>query len=331
MAIVDWEGFDRENQNLGIFSATNFGISSDGQGFDSYGRYASTTNGAISRLSWFPLMTDGYFQCHIKFDSVLSNIGFNIHAYRGGATQFNVKFANSGAIELYRGTNLCATSVKPYPINQWFFCQIYFNIATAAGSCEVRINGKTYVTFTGNTANTGSGQWNGWYIQGVSTPTMYLDNLLVYSTSGNAPTAWTPETRIWDDLPTGAGASTGWTPSAGSNWQCVDEQPSNGDTDYVSASAAGVTDTYAFPSPVPSGAIVYGVAVHITTRKDDAGLNELDAVLRSDGTNYASGTVQAISNTYARFRRFWDLDPATGLSWTVANANAAQAGVTRTS
>lgn len=333
MAIVDWEGFDRENQNLDIFSSSNFGISADGQGYDGYGRYASTTNGSVQRLSWFPLMSDGYFQCHLKFDTILNNIGFNIHAYRGSSSQFCVRFASSGVVVLYRGATLVASSTERYPVNAWFFVQIYFNIATAAGNCEVRINGRTFVSFTGNTADSGTGQWNGWFIQGVATPTMYLDNIVVYSTSGNAPTSWTPETRVYEDLPSGAGATTGWTPvGAAANWQCVDEQPSNSDTDYVSAAAAGLTDTYAYSgTTVPTAALVYGVAVHVTARKDDAGLNELNAVLRSGGTNYSSGTTAVLSTNYARFRRLWDQDPATAAAWTVAAANAAQAGVTRVS
>jgi hypothetical protein len=201
---------------------------------------------------------------------------------------------------------------------------------TAGGSVEVWINGKQVLAYSGNTAASGDNGWNGWQIYQTSGAETRVANVVIYSTTGNAPNARTPETRIWDTLPTGAGGTTEWTPSAGANWQCVDEQPSNGDTDYVSAASAPLTDTYSCPAAATAGSIIYAVAVHATARKDDAGTNEVDGVLRSAGANYAHGSPKPITASYARYRWLWEADPATGLSWTVAGANAAQPGIRRT-
>jgi len=81
---------------------------------------------------------------------------------------------------------------------------------------------------------------------------------------------------------------------------------------------------------VPAGSIVYGVAVHATARKDDAGTNNLDLILRSGGTNYASGNPNGLTSSYVRYRSLWDIDPATGTAWTVSGANASSAGIRRT-
>lgn len=334
MAIVDWEGFDRETSiGFNQFSSANgWSVSSDGQGFSSYGRYASSANGTMERASWFPLMNDGFFQSHCYFDYLPNNQGLHIVATKNGAEQITVRLMPaSQLVEIWRNNVVVQSSSFKYPVSIWFFIQIRFNCLVSGGSVEVRINGQTAVTFTGNAAQTGSDGWNGWKLWYIATPTARVDNILVYSATGDSPASWTPETRIWEDLPNGAGATTGWTASAGSNYQCVDEQPSNGDTDYVSASSAGLTDTYAFPSPVPAGAIVYAVGARVNARKDDAGLNEIDLVLRSGGTNYASGVPRPLSTSYARYSALWNLDPATSAAWTVANANAAQAGIRRTS
>jgi hypothetical protein len=234
-------------------------------------------------------------------------------------------------VQIWRGGGMVAQNSEPWPLGGWFFAQIRFNCLLSGGLVEVWINGRQVLTYSGNTAASGSNGWNGWRVFASSGPEMRIDNVLVYSTTGDAPNSRTPETRIYETLPTGAGGATQWTPSAGSNWQCVDEQPSNGDTDYVSAASSPLTDTYSCPGAAAAGSIIYAVGVHCTARKDDAGTNELDGVLRSAGTDYAAGAPASITTTYARYRWLWNTDPATGTAWTVTGANAAQPGIRRTS
>ena len=330
MAIVDYEGFDRETANLNIFGVNEWLISADGQGYQSYGRYAYTGGGIMSRPSRFLPMEEGYWQAHLRFETVPKNIGLNIQATRGNVEQVNVRFAISQKIELWRGNTQLAESASAYPIAVWFFCQIRYLITPSGGVVEVWINGQLVLSFAGNTAYTGSPNWDGWQLDYSITSQCRVDNIVVYSTTGDPPTARTPETRIWDTLPTGAGATTQWSPSAGANWQCVDEQPSNGDSDYVSAASSGLTDTYSTPAAAEAGSIIYAVAVHATMRKDDAGTNEVDGVIRSGGNNYVHGSPAGINSSYGRHRWIWHRDPATGNQWTVAAANSAQPGIRRT-
>ena len=332
MAIVDYEGFDRENANLNIFGFNEWSISADGQGYQSYGRYAYATAAIMSRPSKFIPMADGYWQAHLWFAYVPTNQGLFIRATLAGLEQVTVRFmASSQLIRVYRGSNLLGTSTYTYPVGVWFFCQIRFSVAPSGGAVEVWINGQSVLSVVGNTANTGSPNWDGWELTyAVTSAQCRVDNIVIYSTTGDPPTSRTPETRIWDTLPTGAGATTQWSPSAGANWQCVDEQPSNGDSDYVLAASSGLTDTYSTPAAAEAGSIIYAVAIHATMRKDDAGTNEVDGVIRSGGNNYAHGSPAGVNSSYGRHRWIWHSDPATGASWTVAGANAAQPGIRRT-
>jgi hypothetical protein len=331
MAILDWESFARETADLNIFSNNNWVISADNSGPFGYGRFASATAGTMQRLSWYPTVNEKWWQAHIWFDAVPSNLPLRIHAMLGSGEQCEVRFDTSGVVQVWRGSALLGASTKPYPVNGWFFCQIRFNCLTSAGAVEVWINGSQYVSVNGNTANQNANGSNGWKISYISPSVCRVTNVLVYSTTGAAPNSRTPETRIYDTLPTGAGGATQWTPSAGANWQCVNEQPSNGDTTYVSAASAPLTDTYSCPAEATAGSIIYAVAVHATARKDDAGTNEVDGVLRSAGANYANGAPASLSASYARYRWLWNTDPATGTAWTVTGANAAQPGIRRTS
>jgi hypothetical protein len=330
MALVDWESFARETAALNLFSSSNWGISSDGTGPFSYGRYAWHTNGQMRRVSWFPTMNDGWWQAHLYIAQVPLGVSIDVAAWLGSTEQVQVRFGPTGTVQLRRGGSLLLDNGVAWPVGVWFFAQIRFNCLTAGGSVEVWINGKQVLAYSGNTAASGANGWNGWQVSATAGVETRVANLVIYSTAGNAPNARTPETRIWDTLPAGAGGTTEWTPSAGANWQCVDEQPSNGDTDYVSAASAPLTDTYSCPAEATAGSIIYAVAVHATARKDDAGTNEVDGVLRSAGANYANGAPAALSASYARYRWRWDTDPATGTAWTVTGANAAQPGIRRT-
>lgn len=335
MALLDWEGFDRETANLGIFSTFIGDISSDNSGAFGYGRYlyrATAQASGAGRFNSFPNVSTAFIQCHIYFNSVFQNY-VQVWLMDGSSNQIGFRIGSDGKPQILRGDGtVLASAANSVALNTWHFFQFKATVADLGGTAELRLNGQTIATYTGDTKNTANAYVNGWKVEAtISGLNAWFDNIVVYSDTGNAPNTWTPETRIFDVLPTGAGATTEWTPSAGANWQCVDEQPSNGDTDYVSAASSPLTDVYAFSGPVPAGAIVYGVAVHATARKDDAGTNNLDGIIRSGGTNYAKGSPQGLTSSYVRYRWLWDLDPATSAPWTVAAANAAQAGIRRTS
>jgi hypothetical protein len=336
MALLDWEGFDRETANLGIFSTFMGEISSDNSGVFGYGRYLYRTlpsqASSAGRYNCFPNIATVFIQCHIFFNNAFQNY-VQVWLTDGSTNQIGFRIRNDGKPQIVRGDDtVLANAANSVALNTWHFFQFRATVADSNGTAELRVNGQTIVTYTGDTKNTTNAYVNGWRVEASSAgQNGWFDNIIVYSNTGNPPNTWTPETRIFDVLPTGAGDTTEWTPSAGANWQCVNEQPSNGDTSYVSAASSPLTDVYAFSTPVPAGAIVYGVAVHATARKDDAGTNNVDGVIQSGGTNYAKGSPQALTSTYVRYRWLWDVDPATSAPWTVAAANAAQAGVRRTS
>jgi hypothetical protein len=335
MALLDWEGFDRETANLGIFSTFSGDISSDNSGAFSYGRYfyrASAQASSAGRYNSFANAATAFIQCHIYFSAAFQNY-VQLWLMDGSTNQIGFRVGSDGKPQIVRGDGtVLASAANSVALNTWHFFQFKATVADAGGTAELRLNGQTIATYTGDTKNTANAYVNGWKAEATTSGlAAWFDNIVVYSDTGNAPNTWTPETRIYEDLPNGAGATTEWTASAGANWQCVDEQPSNGDTDYVSAASSPLTDVYAFPaSTVPAGSIVYAVAVHATARKDDAGTNNLDLILRSGATNYASGTSDGLTSSYVRYRRMWDNDPATGTSWTVSGANAASAGIRRT-
>ena len=122
---------------------------------------------------------------------------------------------------------------------------------------------------------------------------------------------------------TGAGTTTGLTPSAGANWQCVDEVPPN-TTDYVSGSVVDVYDTYALTDLAVAGNMS-GIVQEVYAVKMDAGAANVAHVIRSGGTDY-TGSDFALSMSWARYMRIRGANPNTAAAFTKADIDALEMG-----
>lgn len=331
MALIDFEGFDRET-DIALsnwwqgYAGSSFGA--DGSGYLGYGRYCQPND--FTRTFRTMPATGGpiWINAHV-FQPLPPGPGDIIHWQLSGTSQCAVRLQTDMRVSFMRDFVTLATTPLPVmALNAWYFLQLRSTISNSVGTMELWINGQLVLSFTGNNSNTGAASCDQWAIR--ATNGTRFDNILVYNETGAAPNARTPETRIYTELPNANGSAVGWTPSAGANYQCVDEQPNDGDTSYNSAGSAPLSDLYAYPSTVPTGAIVYAVAAEYDVRKDDGGTNEVDPLVRSGGTTYARGEVRALTTSYQRFKSFWETDPATGSAWTPANANAAEIGIRRT-
>lgn len=337
MAIVEWEGWDRETSLSLPNWRTNGGggsVGADASGAFGYGRAfnAASSGNSFGRNTVFTPLTECWINLHFRYSTIPSSLGSFLRLRQGGNTQCGLGMDNAGNLCAIRGDSTLAGTIAkpPLPTAAWHFMQVRFLVDNAAGQMEVWINNTLHGTLTGlNIRSQATPDCDGWAVS-TNVGGMEFDNLIIYTLAGNAPNARTPETRIYTDLPNANGAANAWTRSGGSaNFDRVNEQPSNGDTSYNSAASAPLDDLYACASTIPAGALVYAVGAELVARKDDAGVNEIDALLRSGATIYASGATDALSTAYTRYRRIWDTDPAGG-SWSVASANAAQVGIRRT-
>ena len=328
MALIDFEGFDKET-NLALSNWWTGGVGSGSvqpTGAFNYGRYI---NGPYGNFRTIPLQSVLWMNVHVKLTIAPNG---DIAFVFGNGASINVWISWNASLKLICSINGGATQTTNgavIALGAWYFVQIRLYIHPTVGTVQVYIQGTLVYTFTGNTDRTSTGGVDRWSLFSGG-PFLY-DNIILYNETGAAPNAKTPETRIFAELPTGAGATTAWTPSAGANWQNVDEEPNDGDTTYNSAAAAGLDDLYAFPaSQVPAATTIYAVASEIVARKDDAGLNNIDTLIKSGATTYANGDTFGLTSTFQRFRSIMTTDPATGAAWTVSAANAAQLGIRRT-
>lgn len=287
------------NQSAGSFTALQTGTSSDPSNDNSGGQ----TPGLLYIMEnntthvWFRLNTTG-----------------TISAYNGGS-----------------GTALGTSSVA-LSAGVTSYLEFKVTIDNSSGTIDVLKDGVSILSLTSkDTQNGGTATWTQFAIghfgaNGAVTVTWDYDDLYVLDGSGSVNNNFLGDIRVDATYGNGAGTNTGWTPSAGSNYQTVDEASTNGDTDYNSTSTVNAKDSFAFPSAPVAGAVIAAIQVNIAARKTDAGTSGIKALARISGTDNL-GTEQFASSSYSFLRTVWDQTPeGSPQTWTDTIYDAAEFG-----
>ena len=165
-----------------------------------------------------------------------------------------------------------------------------------------------------------------WLQSLVNSTYSYFEDFYVCDDVGSIANSLLGDCRVELQLPDGAGNSTDWTPSTGSNYQCVDETAPNSDTDYVSNRTAGDHDSYTFDDIVTVDGEIYAVQTNMFARKNDAGTRQIKSLIRSGGSDYATGTTHTLIDSYKYYPDIYEHDPDTSSAWTISGVNAAEFG-----
>ena len=200
---------------------------------------------------------------------------------------------------------------------------IRVKIHATAGEFTVYMDGVSIFTYTGNTSSSGLAGFSG--INGI---TFAREG----GTSGvnrtiSAIIAADEDTRamqMTNDYPTGNGYHTAWT----GDYTNVDGTGFDaGDT--INTMTAGAKETFTFPNLVAGVSAMTPKAVVLSAYGRET-TKEVRGVTRQASTDYDAG-VLIPANSSARGRELaLNVNPATGIAWTVAEINAAQFGVSMT-
>lgn len=234
---------------------------------------------------------------------------------------------STNKFEIYQGnptTNLLGSSIHTFSINTWYWIELKVLINSSVGTVELRVNGISEITLTAGDQNTQKGinaYANYICLKSLTTWT-YFDNLIIQDGVGGCD--FTGECRVATLYPA-SDSSIAWTKSTGANnFGCVDEAQMN-TTDYVSSNTPGQIDKYGFGALGILGD-VKGVQVCVLGKKDDAAPHSLRTYLRTEATDY-SGDTQNLDSVYRTFTKLYPTNPQTGIAWTIAEVDAALAGV----
>lgn len=311
-----------------------------GNGVFSYGRSVNLASGLLTKS--FINITGGgtgqwatiYGCLHYVPNTTLGDDTVQFLQLVDGATnQLNLRVTAAGVIKLYRNATLLATGTTTLVAGQTYFMAFKAVINSVTGSFDLLLSGPgvyntAEISFSGNTANTANN-----YATKVSFTRaanaggaqQNIDNVHIYDGTDGAPwNAISAERRVYFGMPGADGALTAWIASAGSDYQCIDENGPNGDTDYISSSTA--TDRTSITVPSLSGLAVDAVKLSMYSRRDDAGPRGVKLFTRIAGTNYDSSEfLQGASYQY--WSVDWLLSPASGVAWGLAEFNGAEWGV----
>ena len=272
--------------------------------------------------------------CAIKLDSIASPYDL-IRFYDGDSLyHVGVQVCSSGIVRLNRaGTTLPGESVpNTIAAGQWYYLEVKVTIGDSDGAYEVRINGTTVASALGiDTRNSGTGlidrvQWRGWYGGTASIFAVY-DDMYVLDTTGTDNNTFLGSQIVEAVFPN-SNAQSNWSPSTGtSNAACVDENPSNDDTDYVYSTTVGNKDLYGVTSCTRINANIKGVQLNADARVTDTTPQGLRPLAKSGASETSGGSYTVTSTGYKVFPVLAQYNPATGALWTPAEIAAMQIGI----
>lgn len=312
----------------------------------------------VTQSGAYSAAVGGVFGCRLKIADLSALSGFLhtggpqvgglINLMNGSASLLSLLPNTDGTLSPYRwrsgvsGYSLnLGTSLTALQSGQWAYLEMKWLLSQSGdGVIIVRANGNTIFTFTGRTSPDAGDSFP------FQTPAPLMTSVqLMNMTSAVSPLLQATVTDIYlndsiapnDDFfgdgfvgvvkPTGAGASTQWTPSSGANWSCVDEIPPSDDGDYIETATADNQDLYTFEVIANDPKAVQVCAY---ARKTGEGGASLAATLRQSSTDYPLVSQAVPNTTYVFLRQPIDTNPATGTAWTTAAFNAGQAGPKKT-
>ncbi|HEX2594757.1 MAG TPA: hypothetical protein VHL34_24855 [Rhizomicrobium sp.] len=319
-------------------------------------RVSTQANAACGYLQLQPLyvqsgvwsqQASGVFVIRLKVDDITASAGSIQNSLlptgtiltimNGSLANCSVALNSDGTFTFYRVLSALQTSLAAVVSGQWVELAFIWTLSQGSdGTFVILANGTQILSFTGRTSPIGSDMfpfqpppaaYNTIRFLGMSSdssPLLTVRAADMYFLDGVAPNnSYLGDLSIGYILPNGAGNSTQWTPSAGANWQCVDEVPPNGDTDYNATSTAGNLDLYTYQD-ITNDPVLVQVCNYV--RKTGAEGASMAVTLRQGSTNY-TGPTQAISSTsYGYVFQPYDTNPATGLPFTISEINNGQCG-----
>jgi len=237
-----------------------------------------------------------------------------------------------GVLRLWRGDQsvLLTSASTSLPTGSWNFIELKATINDTTGSLELRVNGTTVATFSGDTrySTTYATARSIRLSSGVYSSSLYgwIDDLYICDGTGASHNDFLGDCRVDTLYPNGVGNAATFTPTgSANNWENVDDVPSDEDSSYNASDTIGAIDSFAFTDISVLTSLVLGVQANLLARKDDAGTRTLRAIARVGGTNY-EGSDLPLSDTYLDQQQIWALNPATAAAWTESEINDTEFG-----
>ncbi len=253
-------------------------------------------------------------------------------------TEFQLESATD-SLQITRGGTGTIVYDEPIAENVWHTIEMKLLVDGAAGELRVLLDDVEILDLTGvDTANGANEYVNKILFVSDSISSgdqieVRFDDVVLWDETGTGPMSTTGaqdgfqgDMRIHTLRPNAPGDVTGFTPSAGANWEAVNDSPGpNDDTDYVEITGTGVQDLYNVEDLGPTGDIL-GAVVKVFDRKLDAGARSIRLLTKSGGIT-GTGSSLPVLTTWTYQQEIFEFNPDSGDPWTAIEINAVQIGM----
>lgn len=242
-----------------------------------------------------------------------------------GNAGFQVNSATASEFVLPSGTGTAAFVTTLFD-NNWHWIEwSCLQEATAIGTWSVSIDNVVVGSGTGVTTGAGTALSCSATTSCSAQNGCFIDDAIFWDSTGSEFNTFPlGVSRISTLIPSGAGASTQYTPSTGTNWSCVAGAYSG--TAKVTSMVTGQVDLYTYPNLpiVPSS--IYAVVGNYYGQNSGVGSAQNIPKMRT-GSTTVSGTASVLpTGTNASSQFAWYAD-AGGSAWTDTSVNAVQLGM----
>jgi len=245
---------------------------------------------------------------------------FYLHSDANEVFRLSYGYTNGNTIKFYIGGVYVNTSAQTLVLNALQLVEFYFYIADSSGRVVVKVNGITVIDYTGDTKPSTFSTVNTMFLFAGSGQFVFDDVILDDAN-------WIGPTSIQGLAVTGAGSTTQFDPSTGSNYACVDEIPPS-DADYISTNVANEIDTYACGDL--TGTINSVKAVQVQARCVQEGspaVPKIQLVTRPTSTDRVSASKSIQTFAPGVVSNIWELNPDDSAAWESADVNGMEIGV----
>lgn len=261
-------------------------------------------------------------------NTLLLATNYFLRIHDGVSTGIRLYLAAGNVLRIDRGTTTLATSdVTDINDGNWHYIEVKVKCHDSTGTVEVRVAGVSVISATGLDTKDGTqAYYNFVEFAGDSFNRIYtVCDLYVCDGAGATNNDFLGNKKVTTIQPDGAGDSTQLTPSAGNNFNCVNEAICNDDTDYVESATADQMDLYSYAAVSLSN--VNGLQINTDCRETDATTFGIHTICKSGATTDEATSVTIGSTNFVTRSKVHEVDPNTSAAWVDTDISAAQFGV----
>jgi len=342
MSLILFEGFENCQGQPDLVALRNSNISSILTTYYSTttGRFGAPTRAhrgnSTDYVKWF--LTDSYVSGVVGFAmrtesscTPTYDLGSPVLAlYKGGTNQLQLHGVGN-EFQVYRYNIYLGTTVGANLGIVWNYYEMKFLIDNGMGYIKIAVNGdhdNLILDLTGIDTQYGDeASIDEIRFGGLHNEWTYMDDFYFCDLTGAKNNDFLGEVRIDAIRPNGAGTHTDFTPSAGSNYENVDDSPyPDDDTTYNDGSNVGDKDSYAMESLSTLSSEIFAVKSQITVKKSDTGTRACK-LLTKVGSTEELGDEFTPGTSYLTPFEIYEDNPDDSAAWEDADIDSLEVGV----